>query len=877
MTSRQIRSRFLEYFARNGHTIVPSSALLPERDPTLLFVNAGMVQFKNLFLGLEKRPYVRGTSCQKCVRAGGKHNDLDNIGKTLRHHTFFEMLGNFSFGDYFKKEAIAFAWEFLTKELSLDTSKMWITVFREDDEADELWRKAGVRPERIVRLDEKDNFWSMGDEGPCGPCSEILYDLGENVGCGQPTCAVGCECDRFLEIWNLVFMEFDRSADGTMTKLPKPSIDTGMGLERITSIIEGKIGNYDTDLFVPIIRRIEDIAGCAYGEDEKKDIAIRVIADHARGATFIINDGTLPSKEGRGYVLRRIIRRALRYGRKLGIQKEFLHDLSKSVVDIMEEAYPDVKNNHSYIVRVIKGEEERFIETLGMGMKLYEEFTGDLKKEGSVVIPGELVYKLYDTYGFPVDITTDMALEDGLVLDREGFEKALSEQKERSRTGSKIKGEEWNEGHLAILGQGLTSAFTGYGTLKDEGVIGAILVGNDTVKEISEGEEGELFLDTTPFYAESGGQIDDSGSITLAGGGAAARVTAVTKVKEDLFAHRVVVEKGSFHGGDRVSLTVDEEKRRGTSRNHTATHLLQYALRTVLGDHVKQSGSLVEAGRMRFDFTHFEAMKEDQIRAVEDIVNEKIMDCVPVVVDVKSRDDAIREGATALFEEKYGETVRVITIGDFSRELCGGTHVANTGQIGSLYILGESSLASGVRRIEATTGKGAVAYKRKMETTLKAIAKRTNTEFDRVEERVESLLGEIALTEKELDRFRQDIIVHRVDGAIAEAIDKEGVKIVTLFVENASADDLRKVTDVVRSKVKDCIVVVGTAGADDKGLIVASVSKDQQKRFNAGKVIRNLTAHYGGKGGGGANIAQGGIPGAKVLESLKKVEQFIDS
>ncbi len=489
--------------------------MLPEKDPTLLFVNAGMVQFKNLFLGIEKRQYNRATSCQKCVRAGGKHNDLDNIGKTLRHHTFFEMLGNFSFGDYFKKDAIAYAWEFLTKELGLDESKMWITVFREDNEAEELWKKTGVRPDRIVRLDEKDNFWSMGDEGPCGPCSEILYDLGPDVGCRQPSCAVGCDCDRFLEIWNLVFMEFDRSADGQMKKLPRPSIDTGMGLERVTSIMQGKIGNYDTDLFVPIIRRIEDIAGCAYGENEKNDIAIRVIADHARGATFIINDGVLPSKDGRGYVLRRIIRRALRYGRKLGIQKEFLNDLTKNVVDIMEDAYPDIKNNHSYIMRVIKGEEERFVETLGMGMKLYEEFTRDLKGRGNSLIPGELVYKLYDTYGFPVDITTDMADEDGLAIDKDGFEKALAEQKERSKTGSHIKGEEWNEGHLAILQKGLSSVFTGYETLKDEGVVQAILVGNEIVEQIGEDEEGELFLTKTPFYAESGGQIDDSGTVTL--------------------------------------------------------------------------------------------------------------------------------------------------------------------------------------------------------------------------------------------------------------------------------------------------------------------------------------------------------------------------
>ncbi|MHB8109043.1 MAG: alanine--tRNA ligase [Syntrophorhabdaceae bacterium] len=877
MTSREIRRKFLEYFARYGHTIVPSSGLLPEKDPTLLFVNAGMVQFKNLFLGLETRPYKRATSCQKCVRAGGKHNDLDNIGNTLRHHTFFEMLGNFSFGDYFKADAIVFAWEFLTKELGLDESKMWISVFREDNEAEDLWKKIGVRPDRIVRLGEKDNFWSMGDEGPCGPCSEIMYDLGENVGCGRPGCAIGCDCDRFLEIWNLVFMEFDRSADGQMKKLPKPSIDTGMGLERITSIMQGKIGNYDTDLFVPLIRRIEDIAGCAYGENEKNDIAIRVIADHARGSTFIINDGVLPSKDGRGYVLRRIIRRALRYGRKLGIQKEFLHELSKNVVDVMEDAYPDIKNNHSYIMRVIKGEEERFVETLGMGMKLYEEFSGDLKKKGSTVIPGELVYKLYDTYGFPVDITTDMAEEDGLFIDKNGFEEELRKQKERSKTGSRIKGEEWNEGHLAILKQGLSSTFTGYETLKDEGIIQAILVGNDMIDTITEDEEGELFLNTTPFYAESGGQIDDSGSVTLLNGEASAHIIGVTKVKENLFAHRVVIEKGAFKRGDTVVLRVNEEKRKGVSRNHTATHLLQFALRKILGDHVKQSGSLVEEGRMRFDFTHFEAMKDEQIRSVEDIVNQKIMDCVPVAITVKSRENAIREGATALFEEKYGETVRVISIGDFSRELCGGTHVGNTGQIGSLYILSESSLASGVRRIEATTGMGAISYKRKVEGALKAIAKRTNTELDRVEERVESLLSEIAATEKELAHYKEDLVAAKVGGAIEEAKDKNGMKIVTMFVENATADDLRRVTDIVRSRVKDCIVIVGTIGEGDKGLIVASVSKDMQKKYSAGKIIKNLTSHYGGKGGGGPNIAQGGVPGNVVNDSLKKVVQFIDS
>ncbi|MBP1751061.1 MAG: alaS [Deltaproteobacteria bacterium] len=508
-------------------------------------------------------------------------------------------------------------------------------------------------------------------------------------------------------------------------------------------------------------------------------------------------------------------------------------------------------------------------------MKLYEEFTRELKGIGRSVIPGDLVYKLYDTYGFPVDITTDMADEDGLHVDKDGFEKALAGQKERSKKGSHIKGEEWNEGHLAILQMSLSNVFTGYETLKDEGIVQAILVGNEIVEQIGEDQEGELFVTRTPFYAESGGQTDDTGTILLKAGNVRARVIGVAKVKEDLFAHRVLVESGTLRRGDTVLLEVDEEKRKGTARNHTATHLLQFALRSVLGDHVKQSGSLVEPGRMRFDFTHFEAMKDEEIRKVEDMVNQKIMDCVPVTINVKSREDAIREGATALFEEKYGESVRVISIGDFSRELCGGTHVRNTGQIGSLYILSESSLASGVRRIEATTGMGALAYKRKVEGTLRSIARKTNIEFERVESRIEAILAELASKEKELAHFKEDIVLSRVDGAIAGAPDIDGVKVVTLFVENASADDLRKVTDVVRSRVKDCIVVVGTQGPDDKGLIVASVSKDAQKTYSAGKIIKNLTAHYGGKGGGNPNTAQGGVPGARVRESLKNVVQFM--
>ena len=519
MRSSEIRKKFLEFFGENGHTAVSSSSLIPEKDPTLLFVNAGMVQFKNLFLGIEKRDYVRATTCQKCVRAGGKHNDLENVGKTLRHHTFFEMLGNFSFGDYFKDDAVAYAWKLLRDVYQLDEKRMWITVYKDDDEAARIWKKIGIREDRIVRLGEKDNFWSMGDEGPCGPCSEILYDLGEHVGCKQPTCAVGCDCDRFLEIWNLVFMEFNRSKDGQMTKLPRPSIDTGMGLERITSIMQGKLGNYETDLFRPIITRLEDVSRNVYGENEKIDIAMRVISDHVRGAAFVINDGVLPSKDGRGYVLRRILRRALRYGKKIGIEREFLSDLSATVVDVMGDVYPDIRNNHPYIVRVIKGEEERFIETLSTGMRVYDEFVEEITSKGGTVMPGEMVYKLYDTFGFPIDITAEMSQEDGLSVDMAGFVRSLEEQKERSRTSSKIKGEGLDEGHVAVLKEGISSEFLGYQAVHVPQATTMTLIKDDRVVEaINTGETGEAFFDKTPFYAESGGQVEDEGVVNWPGG-----------------------------------------------------------------------------------------------------------------------------------------------------------------------------------------------------------------------------------------------------------------------------------------------------------------------------------------------------------------------
>jgi alanyl-tRNA synthetase len=836
-----------------------------------------MVQFKNAFLGLEKRPYSRATTSQKCVRAGGKHNDLGNVGKTLRHHTFFEMLGNFSFGDYFKKEAIAYAWDFLLKRLALDESRLWVTIFREDDEAEALWKGVGASPSRIVRLGEKDNFWSMGDEGPCGPCSEIIYDLGPEVGCRQPTCAVGCDCDRFLEIWNLVFMQYERTRDGSMTSLPNPSIDTGMGLERITSVLQGKIGNYETDLFMPLLRRLEEISGLVYGEKELTDVAFRVIADHVRGATFIINDGVLPSKEGRGYVLRRILRRALRYGKKIGIEKDFLGDLSRLVVDMMDDVYPEVRNNYAFILKVLKGEEERFLETLSVGFRLYEEVKRGLSTGQDKIIAGDVVYRLYDTFGFPVDITDEMAHEDGLALDMAGFEKALRGQKERSRADRRSKDLSILVSETLSVAEEVGAAtsptdFTGYDSLETDATIQKIFKGSQSVEQVGPGEEATLFFDATPFYGEAGGQTSDDGTMTH--DGALASIKGVARVKEGRFSHSVKVEKGSFRLGERVHLAVDEEKRRGVARNHTATHLLQFALRSVLGEHVKQSGSLVEKDRLRFDFTHFQGLSEEELVRVEDIVNEKILDTVDVITDVKERDEAIREGATALFEEKYGDTVRVVSIDGFSRELCGGTHVRNTGEIGSFSVLTEGSLASGIRRVEAVTGKGAVAHRRKIEGMARSIAKDLKTDIDSLGERIGSLLDDMSKKEKEIGRLKDEMARQRVDEAVKGAYVKDGIKVATMFVPDGTAEDLRKLTDMLRDKLGSGVVVVGTR-EETKGLLVAAVTKDLIKTYSAGQIIKSIAAKFNGKGGGNPQMAQGGIGAEHVTEALKYARELL--
>ncbi len=690
LKGKEIRQLFLDYFARKGHTIVPSSSLVPADDPTLLFTNAGMVQFKKVFLGQEERPYKRAASCQKCVRAGGKHNDLENVGYTARHHTFFEMLGNFSFGDYFKEEAIAYAWEFLTKELELPVERLYVTVYKDDDEAFALWQKiAGLPAERIVRLGEADNFWAMGDTGPCGPCSEIIFDQGPEVGCGRPDCRVGCDCDRYLELWNLVFMQYERDEEGRLSPLPRPCIDTGMGLERITATLQGVKTNFDSDLFAGLMAKISALTGLHYGQDQKNDVAFRVIADHSRAAAFLIADGVLPSNEGRGYVLRRIIRRAVRFGRSLGLERPFLYETAHVVVEEMGETYPELIRAAQTIEKILVLEEEKFRETLERGLALLEEELKKLAQKGERVIPGEFIFKLYDTYGFPYDIVRDVALERGFSLDMAGFEREMAKQRERSRKAWRGELAKAPKVFLSLLEKGLGKEFVGYETTEAEAEVLALARGQEEVQALSSGEEGEAVFSKTPFYGEAGGQVGDTGLVLAPGG--QAEVVDTYRLGE-LFVHKLKVKEGVLRKGDPVKLSVFSSRRAAIARHHTATHLLHAALRRLLGDHVHQAGSLVAPDRLRFDFTHFEPLTMEEIFALEDLINARIRDNLPVEVKLMSYKEAVDQGAMALFGEKYGEKVRVIRIGNFSMELCGGTHVHRTGDIGYFKIIAESSV-----------------------------------------------------------------------------------------------------------------------------------------------------------------------------------------
>ncbi|MBA3012098.1 MAG: alanine--tRNA ligase [Proteobacteria bacterium] len=872
MTGNEARKLFLEYFKRYDHQQVRSSSLVPQDDPTLLFVNAGMVQFKRVFTGDEKREYARAVTSQKCVRAGGKHNDLENVGYTARHHTFFEMLGNFSFGDYFKDKAIEMGWDLLTNGYGFDKEKLHVSVFHEDDEAYAIWRdKIGIPEERISRLGEADNFWSMGDTGPCGPCSEIHIDRGDAFGCGGKDCAVGCDCDRWLELWNLVFMQFERSEDGTMTPLPKPSIDTGLGLERIISVLQDVPTNYDTDLFVPIMEKVGQLSGRKRNESSQVEVAMKVIADHSRATAFLICDGVLPANEGRGYVLRRIMRRAIRYGRSIGLVKPFLHETVQTVFRIMDEAYPELKESAAFILNVVKNEEEKFLETLGTGMKLLEATIVDTRKQGKTTIPGEVIFKLYDTFGFPVDIITDHVKEMDIDLDMDGFDRAMAQQKERSRSTKKFAGV--GEAYKPLTSNGVKTLFNGYDSLETESYV-LILVQNDKELDTAvKGDEIEVVTARTVFYAESGGQSGDVGIFE--------NETCVIDIQDTvadpsgLFIHKGRVVSGKCTKGDVFTLKVDAKKRRATAVNHTATHILHSALRKVLGDHVKQSGSLVTDIRLRFDFTHFSAITPQELVAVENEVNAKIRENHGVTTREMDMDEAVRAGATALFEEKYGDVVRVVSQGEFSRELCGGTHTQFTGDIGLFKILSEGGIASGVRRIEAATGQMALDRVHADQTAIEAVATLLKGGKEDVVIKVDSLLQEKKALEKEVLSIKAKLASTSVKN-IEEDIRKiNGIKVLAKRVEIENPSQLRDLADKFKAKLGSGVLLLG-AESNGKALLIAVVTDDLTKTYKAGEIVKKAAGIVGGGGGGRPDMAQAGGTKPELLdEALESVYQMI--
>jgi alanyl-tRNA synthetase len=857
MTGNELRKRFLRYFEERGHTVVPSSPLIPHNDPTLLFTNAGMNQFKDCFLGREKRDYVRACSSQKCVRAGGKHNDLENVGRTARHHTFFEMLGNFSFGDYFKKEAIAFAWEFLTVDLGLDKSRLYVTVYTDDDEAADIWHlREGVPRERIFRFGEKDNFWSMGDTGPCGPCTEIFWDNGPEVGCGKPTCAVGCDCDRYMEIWNNVFMQFDRSADGTLTPLPKPAVDTGMGLERICTVMQGVKSNYDTDLLRGIIAFTEKLAGKRYGADPADDVSLRVIADHSRATAFLIGDGVLPSNEGRGYVLRRIMRRAARHAKMLGCTEPVLHRTARYVTEIMAEAYPDLAERADYVAKVVRNEEERFLQTLEIGLRLLNDEVEKLKKTGSAVLPGEVIFRLYDTYGFPVDLTADIVRTEGFTLDETGFEACMERQRQKAREHWKGSGEEAIAAvYRRLVEEGVRSEFTGYAAMTDYGTVLAILRAGQPVSEAREGEQIEIVTSATPFYGESGGQVGDRGELST--GAAHVRIIDTRRPLPELLVHVGKVTSGTLKTGEAADLRVDGEMRRATALNHTATHILQAVLVEVLGDHVKQAGSLVTPERLRFDFTHFSPLSAAELLRVETEVNRRIRDNQAVETREMGTEQAVAAGATALFGEKYGEKVRVVSVGDFSLELCGGTHVRAAGDIGLFKIVQETGIAAGVRRIEAVTGARAVAFVRQEEEILDRLAALVKSDRPQLEGRLQKLLERQRELEREVETLQARLNAGRSAGLLEQTREVAGVKVLAARVDELDGKGLRELADQLRDRLGSGVIVLGAASEGKASLLVA-VTADLTARFSAGELIRPLAEQVGGKGGGRPELAQAG-------------------
>jgi alanyl-tRNA synthetase len=865
---------FLKFFADRGHTIVASSSLVPHNDPTLLFTNAGMNQFKDCFLGQEKRAYVRAATSQKCVRAGGKHNDLENVGRTARHHTFFEMLGNFSFGDYFKKEAIAYAWELLTVELGIDKSRLYVSVYTDDDEAADIWHEQeGVPRERIFRFEE-DNFWSMGDTGPCGPCSEIFFDNGPEVGCGAADCTVGCDCDRYMEVWNNVFMQFDRQPDGELVPLPKPAVDTGMGLERITTVMQGVQSNYDTDLLRDIIGYIEQLSGKRYGANPDDDVSMRVMADHSRATAFLIADGVMPSNEGRGYVLRRIMRRAMRHAKMLCFADPVLYKTAGFVLDFMAGAYPQEAGRKSFVAKIVEKEEERFIQTLDNGLRILNEEVARLHQKQSKIIPGELLFKLYDTYGFPTDLTADIVEADGFTIDEAGFRNCMDEQRQKAREHWKGSGEEAIEAvYRELVEQDITVEFSGYQELQSTSRITVILHDGEQVSQAGAGERIEVITAATPFYGESGGQVGDLGTISAPG--LEIEITETRKPLKNLIVHVGQVVNGTLQIGQEVELKVDTAARQATALNHTATHILHAVLVEVLGDHVKQAGSLVTPERLRFDFSHFSAITPAELRRIEKEVNRRIRENRAVETREMAADEAIAAGATALFGEKYGERVRVVNLGDFSMELCGGTHTAAAGDIGLFKIVQEAGIAAGVRRIEAVTGTRALELVQQQEEAIGRIAGLVKSDRPHLEQRLAKMVDRQRELERELATLESRLKAGQADDILGLVKEIGGIKLLAAEVDSTDAKGLREMADKLRDKLGSGVIAIGCPHEGKVNLLVA-VTADLTERLHAGKLVGALAAEVGGRGGGRPDLAQaGGSQPEKLTAALRKAAELV--
>lgn len=870
-SATELRRAFIRYFEEYGHQAVSSASLLPQADPTLLFTNAGMNQFKRVFLGEDTRAYTRAVSVQKCLRAGGKHNDLENVGYTRRHHTFFEMLGNFSFGDYFKEDAIVFGWEFLTHTVGLTKDRLWVTIFREDDEADRLWRKIGVPASRIMRCDEKDNFWQMADTGPCGPCSEIHFDQGAIVpGDDRPN----GEGDRVIEIWNLVFMQYNRDVSGTLHPLPKPSIDTGMGLERLAAVAQGVYSNYDSDLFMPLLTAIATRAGKEYGKKDTPDRSMRVIADHLRAVTFLMTDGVLPSNEGRGYVLRRILRRAARHGRLLGIVEPFLHELTAAVVSQMGGAYPEITRAANTITEATRGEEERFIATLDQGLPILNEMIEKTQAAGRSVLAGGDVFKLYDTYGFPMDLMTEACREQGMTIDEPGFDAAIDEQRTRARKTGGFEQDTARPAVAELAKRVGGTQFIGYDRLESDTLLRAILRGEQLVKEAKEGDEVEVALDVTPFYAEGGGQVGDRG--TLSGPEGFVEITETTRPAPMLILHKGTVRQGRIREGERLHLTVNAATRQDAARNHTATHLVHAALRDLLGPHVKQYGSLVGPNRLRFDFAHFRPLYSRDIDEIESTVNEEIRKNESVSTEVMSIQDAVAKGALAFFGDKYGEQVRVVSVESFSKELCGGTHCRQTGEIGLFRIVSETGVAAGVRRLEAQTGSGAYNQIKTLEADVRQLSDLLKVGQSEVVVRTRKLLTQLKDKERELE----DVKLKMAGGAAAASTLKSiaGVSVHVQRTDGLDANAMRALADQLRDKMKSGVIALGAEVEAGKVSLLVVVTKDLIGRLKAGDLIKPMAVEVGGTGGGRPEMAQAGGKDASRLDAaLEKIFSLVET